>query len=283
MVPSATIAVITAVLTYGPAPVEESSNARLEAVPFPGDGVEVIEQLGTTVPLDVPLRDHTGKDTTLGALIAGDIPTILTFNYSACPNLCSTQLTGLVNALPELAWKVGKQFRIVTIVLDPNESAERARDTRSRYVAKLPPGSDPAGWVFASTRTLGDGAPIKAVADSVGFKAVFLEERAEWAHPAVLIFVSMRGRVTRYVHGVDYTKDVLTQSINRAGTDEPMDASGFLMRCLHWDPTENDYSRFGSSMLRFAAATFLALILAAYGAYHLLRRKRRARALGVRP
>jgi len=271
--------VVAALASDGSAALDQVEQA---APNFPASGVEIVEKLGDSVPLDVPLRDYTGKDTTFGALIDGDIPTILTFNYSNCPNLCSLQLNGLVSVLPELAWRVGRQFRIVTIVLDPTEELDRVRETRDRYVSRLPAGSIPEGWVFATTRKIGDGTPIKTIADAVGFHTMYIPSRAEWAHPAALIFLSNHGKVTRYVNGVDYDKDVMTQSIVRAGTDEVSEAAGFLMRCFHWDPTENDYSKMGTSIMRYAAAGFLLLVLVLYGVWHLVRR-RRARSFGDRP
>lgn len=241
---------------------------------FPGDGVEIVEQLGATVPVDVPLRDYTGKDVTLGELLAGDIPTILTFNYSNCPNLCSYQLNGLVTALPKLRLKVGGQFRIVTIVLDPKEPLERTRETRDRYVSRLPKGSEATGWTFATTRTPGDSAPIQRIADAVGFHYKWIPETASWAHPAALIFVSSRGRVIRYVHGVDYAKDDLETSLAKAGTDEPTAAVGFIMRCLHWEGSASAGAKLAPALLRYAAAGFLVLFATAFGVWHLVRRHR---------
>jgi protein SCO1/2 len=248
---------------------------------FPGSGAAVDEQLGATVPLALALRDHTGADVTLGALLAGDVPTILTFNYTACTTLCSVQLAGLSRALAELPWQVGRQFRIVTVVLDPGEPLDRVRATRDRYVRALPAGSDPAGWTFVTTRTPGDEAPIRALAGAVGVRYEKIESTGDWAHPAVLVFLSQQGKVTRYVHGVDYATDVMLTSITRAGTDELSAAAGFLLRCFSFDPSHNDYSKMGRLAMRYAAAGFLVLVLSGYGLVRVLRRQRRA--LGDRP
>jgi protein SCO1 len=287
MAPRLSIALIVAALAHGTAVADVGASddeGPIAAAPpnFPGSTVDVIEHTGEVIPLDVPLRDQDGRDTTLRELVAGELPTILTFNYSSCPNLCSFQLNGLVQVLPKLPFRLGQQFKIVTIVLDPKEELSRAAATRTRYTASLPEGSDASAWTFAATRTLGDGAAIQQIAEAVGFKTQFVTASASWAHPAALVFLSTHGRVIRYVHGVDYDKDVMIESIMKAGTGDPLAAAGFLMRCFHWDPSANDYSRAGSAMLRYAAAGFLVLILSIYGAYHLLRRQR-ARALGARP
>jgi protein SCO1/2 len=241
---------------------------------FPGGDVKIVEQLGARIPLDVPLRDHTGRDVTLGELLAGDLPTIVTFNYSSCPNLCSLQLGGLAAVLPAIKWRLGKQFKIVTLVIDPDEAIERTRKTRDHYTAMLPDKSDAASWVFATTRDASDETAVRRIADAVGFKYAFVRERAEWMHPAALIFVSTTGRVVRYVHGAQYDAPVIEESIVRAGNDEPTTAAGFALACLHWDPGAKDRSSVGRSALRYAAAGFVVLMLAAFGLYFLIRNHR---------
>ncbi len=93
--------------------------------------VLVDEHLGATVPLDARFRTQDGTLVTLGGVFGGsDLPTILTFNYSDCPMLCSLQLNGLTTALPiiavpgappdgaaksdPVAFRLGTQFRIIS-------------------------------------------------------------------------------------------------------------------------------------------------------------------------
>src|SRR5262249_18069191 len=157
-------------------------------------------------------------------------------NYADCPMLCSLQLNGLTAALPvvaeagpspvgaaspsDVAFRVGAQFRIVTISLEPNEPLERLGRMRDRYLARLPAAqraAAPRGWTFLAAETPGDGAAIRRVADAVGFTYVYVTERGEWAHPAALIFLSAAGAVTRYVHGIEFAPEVLRESIFKAG------------------------------------------------------------------
>jgi len=106
-----------------------------------------------------------------------------------------------------VAFKLGTQFRVVTIDLEPMESLDKLAKMRERYIKKLPEAQQAAaraGWTFLAAATPGDGAAIRRVAESVGFKYVYVEERAEWAHPAALIFLSTQGIVTRYVYGIEF-------------------------------------------------------------------------------
>ena len=73
---------------------------------YKGNDVQVQEHLGNRVPLDAHFTTSDGKSVTLGEVLKGDIPTILTFNYSDCPMLCSLQLNGLSKVLPELTNKL---------------------------------------------------------------------------------------------------------------------------------------------------------------------------------
>lgn len=304
---SLTAALLTAVLglTLGAAPVRAdgvgSAAAEVgsrEFVPPPhpaykATGVTVDEKLGARVPLDAKFRTHTGAIVTLGEVLAPsrELPTILTFNYSDCPMLCSLQLNGLTAALPALwepaalatgerpvAFRIGGQFRVVTIDLEPKESLDKVMKMRERYIERLPEEHRTAardGWTFLTAATPGDDAAIRRVAEAVGFKYVYVEDRAEWAHPAALIFLSTTGIVTRYVYGIEYDPAVMRESIVKAGLAEASTAVGFMNRCYHFDPNANSHTRQGVLALRIGAVGFLVLLAAGLGAVHVVRRHRR--------
>jgi protein SCO1/2 len=257
---------------------------------YEANGVTVDEHVGAVVPLDARFRTQDGVTVTLGEVLRGGLPTILTFNYSDCPMLCSVQLNGLTAALPkvgelaaspdrdkaDLRFHVGAQYRIVTIDLEPNETLDKARQMRERYLERLPAdqrATARAGWTFLVAATPGDSAAIQRVADAVGFRYTYVKDRAEWAHPAALIFLSAAGVVTRYVYGIEFDPQVMRESIYKAGLAEPSAAAGFMIRCYHYDPGANSHARGGVMALRVGAAGFLVLLLAAMGVMR--RRSRR--------
>ena len=265
-------------------------NASEEILPPPptykANDVNVTEKLGSRVPFDARFKTQDGTPATLGDVVRGELPTILTFNYSECPMLCSLQLNGLTAALPEISnvapdasgknvtFRIGQQFRIVTISLEPNETLERANKMRDRYIDRLPEAQRAAaraGWTFL----VGDAAQIKRVAEAVGFSYVYVKERAEWAHPAALIFLSAAGTVTRYVYGIELDAQMMRESIFKAGIAESATAVGFMNRCYHFDPSASDHSRAGMMALRIGAASFLVLMAACFGFYFIRRNARR--------
>jgi protein SCO1/2 len=260
---------------------------------YKANAVAVAEKLGAKVPFDAPFRTQDGKMVTLGDVLAGELPTILTFNYSDCPMLCSLQLNGLTAALPKVGesgpspdlreskpaeFRTGNQFRIVTIDLEPNDSLEKVGKMRERYIARLPEDQRDAartGWTFLVAAMPGDGSQIKRVADTVGFSYTYIPERAEWAHPAALIFLSTAGAVTRYVYGIEFAPDMMRESIFKAGLSEASTAVGFMNRCYHYDPDANSHAHAGVVALRIGAAGFVILMITVFGLMHLLKRQRR--------
>ena len=144
---------------------------RTEEAPKRLKGVDIVEHLGDRVPESLAFKDQDGKSVTLGDLLHGEVPVILTFNYADCPMLCSQQLNGLTAAMPgalkrgpvagsenELAFALGEHYRIVTISLEPNESLLKLGRMRDRYlerVAELSKETDKdvlakraSGWAF---------------------------------------------------------------------------------------------------------------------------------------
>jgi protein SCO1/2 len=294
----------TAVLAHPPT---ASTSPQTRAAPddeilappptYQASGVTVDEHVGGRVPLDARFRTQDGTPVALGDVLRGELPAILTFNYSDCPMLCSVQLNGLTAALPavgqpgpsparaagaadgrDVVFRVGQQFRIVTIDLEPSETVDKARAMRRRYIDRLPEDQRAAaetGWTFLIAATPGDPAAIRRVADAVGFRYAYIKDRAEWAHPAALILLSAAGVVTRYLYGIEFEPAVMRESIYKAGIAEPASAVGFMLRCYHYDPGANSHARAGVLALRIGAAGFLVVLAALLAFLHLARRAKR--------
>jgi len=272
------MAVLAALALPGGHAVADTGDFTTPAPPAVA-AVDVEEKLGARVPLDLRFRDHDGQEVALGDLVRGDLPVILTFNYSSCPMLCSLQLDGVVDGLGAVDLGVGEQFRVITVVIEPKETPERAAETREAYLDKLQTRNlvrrGPAqrgGWTFLVAARDGDDAAIRRLAETVGFEYRYVPERAEWAHPAALVFLSPSGTVTRYIHGIQYDPKELFTSLVRAGTSEPSASIGFVQRCFHWDPDAGGNPAAGRALMKFGALAFAGLVLGALLVAHLLRR-----------
>lgn len=244
-------------------------------------GVDVQEKLNDKLPMQLTFRaaaDATIDDggfVSLGEVIGGELPIILTFNYSNCPMLCSLQLNGLVDSMAESGLKLGEDFRAVTIGLDPLETPERAAETRDRYLQEL--GVDPAsdGWSFL----LGSTDTIREAADAVGFGFQRIEDTGEYVHAAVQIVLTPEGRVSRYLYGVDVpARDLrmalVEASAGRIGTTVDV----ILLFCFHYDPGTGGYT-FAWASLRTAGV--ITIITLAAGIYRMVRSRRAQAAQGA--
>jgi protein SCO1/2 len=246
---------------------------RVDELPKDLQGLEIAEKHGAKVPGELAFRDETGAAVTLGSYFDGELPVLLTFNYSNCPMLCSVQLDLLARSLPRLDLRAGRQYRIVTISLDPAETPATAAKTKERYVALFPEDQRDdvrAGWRFLT----GDASAVAALADTVGFRYRYVAETKEYVHPATLIFLSPWGAVTRYFHGIGYVPEQLDVSIFQAGAGEYGVSLGFLLACFRHDPDANSHAESGVRAMRYGAMGFVALLLGSFGAWQWARARR---------
>lgn len=254
------------------APSSAGAGGSASDVPPELVGVDVEEKLGATLPLDLAFRDETGAPVRLRDFFADGKPVILTFNYSSCPMLCSTQLGGLVQTLTELKWSAGDQFRILTIGLDPAETHRQAFETKLGYLDRYRRDGADLGWHFLT----GDEASIRALADSVGFGYRYHEERGEYLHPAALILASPMGQVSSYLYGVAYEPKELGSALAIAqvgGTSEA--TKKFILSCFHYEaPT--GFAAVAVKVMRYGGLLFVVGLIAAFGVAHSRRKTRHA-------
>jgi protein SCO1/2 len=246
------------------------------------EGVELTEKTGDDAFLDAKFLDEDGKPVVLSDYFDTGLPVVLTLNYSDCPMLCGVQLGALVKTLVEIPHAdgvatvvPGRQFHMVTISLNPNETPARASKTKEGYVARFDDkyrSSVRKGWHFLT----GDESQIRAVADSVGFGYRYLESQDDYLHPTAIMVLDKDGMIIRYLKGIEYGPTTFVESIFAAGTSSPQASVGFIYSCFHYDSDANSYSGFGRRLMTYVGSAFALLLLAGL-TWHLTRtRKSRA-------
>lgn len=252
-------ALVAASLAFTSAAAADQVQApdRTEEAPKRLKGVDVIEHLGERVPAELAFKDQDGKSVTLGQYLQGDLPVILTFNYSSCPMLCSLQLTGFVEGLKKLDFAANKQFRIVTVLLDPKETDETARRFRARYLAQYNrPGSE-AGWTFLT----GSDQNIRALAKAVGFSYNYNEVRGEYIHPAALTLLSPDGKIARYLYGLEYPEKTLRLGVVEASEGRVGSSlDRLVLYCFHYDSSEGRYAPIAARIMQLGGAVSLVVL-----------------------
>src|SRR5208337_2998417 len=108
--------------TFFPTPLQAHT---LQDEALPNIGVD--EKLGAQVPLDLVFTDQDGRQVRMGDYFSGG-PVILTLNYYSCPTLCPLVFRNLSNTIAAVkGLSLAKDYRIVTLSIDPEETVERAR------------------------------------------------------------------------------------------------------------------------------------------------------------
>jgi len=245
---------------------------RMEPAPDELEDVGVDEKLNAQISLDLEFRDENGNDITLGKIYNGERPIILTLNYSDCPMLCSLQLNGLVDALREMSWSPGVEYDVVCVSIDPLETHQRARLTKTKYVKAYGRVETAGGWHFL----VGNKENIQRLADTVGFRFTYVPERREYAHAAAAMICTPNGRVSRYMYGIMYPVQTLKLSLLEAGEGKigsPLDQ--ILLYCFHYDATSGRYAPAARSFMKLGGGLTLLVLLIGLTPYW-IRRKRRA-------
>ncbi len=234
-------------LLTGTLPVRGSDSTTLPPLL---QGVGIDQRLNEPVPLDLQFRDESGRAVKLGDYFL-EKPVILSLIYYGCPMLCTTAENGLLEALKQLKFDVGKQFEVLTVSFDPHDEPASATAKKSIYVGLYGrPGAE-RGWHFLT----GDPSSIRALTQAVGFHYNYDVESKQFAHATGIIVLTPEGKVSRYFYGIQYPAGELRLALvesshNKIGS--PVDA--ILLFCSHYDPAVGKYGLVISRVLKLAGA-----------------------------
>ena len=220
-------------------------------------GIDVDEHLGLEVDPSLRFVDHTGKSVTLGDYLDGKRPVLVTMNYFRCPVLCNVQLNELTETLRGFEWTPGDEnFRVVTVSIDPRETVELAGRKRDSHLKALDRG-DAVDWAFLT----GDALNIRLLAAQLGISYTYDPEQDQYAHPAVIAFLSPQGKIARYVYGLSYAANDLKFGLIEAGEGRVGSTlDRIILSCFHYDATLGRYGPFAFGLMRIAGAASVLLI-----------------------
>ena len=263
----------------GAVPVSRDEvKSRTERLPERLKGIDVQEHLEQTVPGQLTFTDDQGRTVLYDEVVRGPLPTILTMNCSDCPMLCSLMLNALMQSMKQLDLTLGRDYRIVTVSLNPGEKHQKASDTKAKYMAQYGRADAPRdGWTFLT----GSAANIAAVAQTLGITYNYNEQRDEYIHPAVLVVATPKGVLSRYLYGLEYHPKTLRLSLIEASQGKiGSSIDRLILYCFHYDATEGRYAPVAMNIMRVsgsAGALALGGLLAGlWRSEH--RRKRQAQA-----
>src|SRR5262245_17368695 len=227
------------------------------------------QKLNEQVPLSLEFRDEAGRTVPLSEYVH-DKPVILVLAYLRCPMLCSQVLNGLVRAMLDLPFDVGKEFDVLTVSFDARETPQMAAAFKETYVQRYGRPGAAQGWHFLT----GEESAIRRLADAVGFHFTYDAKHDQFAHASGIVLLTPTGKVSRYFYDIrfsprDLRLGLVEASANRIGSA----IDQILLFCFHYDPVEGKY---GPAVMTFVRLGGILTILVV--AFFFLRLWRRSAA-----
>lgn len=220
--------------------------------------VALDQKLNSQIPLSLQFHDELGRTVTLGQYFDGK-PVILALVYYQCPMLCSQVLSSLLASVQHISLQMGKDYRIITVSIDPNDSPIEALQHHRLYTGEYGRDASGEGWHFLT----GAEPQIHALADSVGFRYAYDSQSGQYAHPSAIMVLTPTGKVAEYFYGITYNpRDLRLALVQASGgkIGNPVDA--LLLICCTYDVSTGRYGLIISRIIKFAAGlTLLGLVL----------------------
>ncbi|MEA5114364.1 MAG: SCO family protein [Geobacteraceae bacterium] len=216
------------------------------------------ERLGSRIPLDLAFKDEAGKPVLLGDLLT--VPTLIIPVYFHCANVCNYQQVYVAGVLKSLNMRPVRDYRIISVSFDENETPELAAKSKRMYLASMNAGFPADGWHFLT----GDRNSIRRFTDAIGFR---VERRGEdFVHPVASLVVTRDGAIVRYLYGVS----ILPKDLALALTEAERGITGPSVRklleyCYTYDPAAKTYVfnllRISAAAVILVAGSFLAYLI----------------------
>jgi len=182
-----------------------SSSSAFSHEVMPADTAGIVEKTGQVVPLDLAFLDEDGNLVKLRGLI--NKPTILTLVYYSCSGVCPQMLGALASALGGGKLDPGKDYGVVTVSFDKDDTPAMAKEKKVNYIKATGTLFPADAWRFLTggeesivliTKAVGFSFRKESNIGTVGFGS--RKESKGFIHPAVLIFLAPDGRIMKYMY-----------------------------------------------------------------------------------
>lgn len=231
--------------------------APLEAIsPNDLNRIGYDQHIGQQISRDLRFQDSEKRTVAIGDLLNMK-PTLLVPGYYHCPMLCTLINDGLIESLQELRGDVGKDFNVINVSIDPNETPGVAAAKKHEYLKRYGRPGAANGWHFLT----GDKQTIAQLANEAGFRFAYDPGSHEYAHPSGFLVLTPDGKISRYFFGVNYDAKelrnaIITASKGRSGSV----MTQLILLCYHYNPITGKYGALVLKVLRgLSIATVLLL------------------------
>jgi protein SCO1/2 len=209
---------------------------------------EIDEKLGEMLPLDTLVITEDGESVALRKLM-NEKATILAFVYYTCPGICSPLLNSLAKVVDQVDLEPGKDFQVITVSFDSEDTPEIARAKKKNYFNTFVKRENfpENAWRFLTAKP----DAIKKLTTSAGFH--YKEEDGEFIHAGTLIILAPDGKIIRYLYGLEYLPFDIKMAVSEAYRGKPGPTITKVLRyCFSYDPAGKKYTL---NLLRILGAT----------------------------
>lgn len=240
---------------HAAASAETSSGDKTQAP------VGVDEKPGNFIDLDATFQDENGRELRLGDFIKK--PTLILPVYYYCPRACSTMLANLASAVNKVPLTPGKAYQMLAVSFDADETPELANEAKKNYWPIIEKDFPKDQWLFLT----GAKDQIDILLQDLGYRLKKTGEHT-FIHPNVLIVVSPKGKIIRYLYGVYFLPFDIGMALTEASRGTPqLSIRKVLTYCFDYDSEKKTYVFKAFRVVAVTILFFLAVFM-----YFLLRK-----------
>jgi len=267
------VLMLTAGVTFADEDAPNDDPLGVNRLPEIAKDIGVDSKLGDIIDFDVPFHDEENRFVRIGQYFK-DKPVVLSFNYSNCPKLCSVQLENMVNTLVQTKFKVGKDFEMISISIDPLEQVSRAKQAKEKYSRMYNDGESVDGFHFLT----GDAQEIKYMTELCGFRYKYVPRQKLYSHSPVFILISPKGKIARYIHGLDYDPVTIERALVETAEGKigsPINHLAWALGCYLFDESTGKYTFQAMAIMRIGAFLTMAALVVGLVPYWFFRKGNR--------
>ena len=232
--------------------------------------ITIEQNLNAQIDMSLPFVTSEGKKVTLADMM-DDRPAILAFVYYDCPSMCKAELEGLEVVVKAMKYSPGKDYNILTISIDPDDTPEAALIKRDYHVGRVARDGAETGWKFL----VGEEKNIKALADTVGFKYRYDVKNDMYAHAGGIMVLTPEGKIARYYYGTEYHKrdvefGLMEASEGRIGSL----VDQIIILCFRYDPAAGGYGLIVFRVMQLMSTLLVLSFAGMYLIFYLRARKK---------
>lgn len=220
-------------------------------------GVNIVEKTGQTIDLTMQVRNEAGALVPLSSFFHHDEAVMISPMYFNCPGLCNFHFNGVIDSLKKIDWNPGQKFQVIAFSFDAREGADLAAKKKANYMKLFNRPGTENGFHFVTA----DQATITKLTNQLGFEFRWNEQANEWSHASAAIMVSPEGKITRYLHGVEFDAKDMKLALNETSKGKVgsiMDA--IILYCFKYDEHKSKYGLQVFRVMQLGGAAMVLLL-----------------------